>query len=218
MAGAHTKRSQPELQAVKMRSVISGEVCYVQEIRDIQEMRKYVIDQLPQVFAAEEPDVVGDLKLAIKVEPTDLVKKEPDNMPGNISSPNEVRLTRVTPDVKNEILRVFSLATYVRGFGYVSLGLLFLWDPSIFEEFGAARKLVALVIGGLIMGFGLALLILVYQKRLRDLGTLHLYEAVAETVVMVLARNSGFKIDFLITVPIAVVKGILGWWVINNHE
>ena len=215
MIGAHNKREQRELQAVKMWSTVTGEVRYVQEIRHIQEMRRHVVDQLPQVFATEELDVASDVEPAVRVEPTDLVKNEPDNTPGNINSPDKTKSAEVTPDVKNTILRCFALATYLRGFGYVSLGILCLCDPSTFEQVGV---LLALVISGLIMGFGLAMLILVYQKRLRALGTLHLYEAAAETVVMVLARNTGFKTDYLITVPIAVVKGVSGWWILNNHE
>ena len=222
MIGAHNKREQRELQAVKMWSTVTGEVRYVQEVRHIQEMRRHVIDQLPQVFADPEPDVASDVKLAIKVKSTDLVKKEPDNMPGNINSPKKVKLARVTPDGKNEILEILrffvALATYVVGFGTLFLGIVFLWNLRIFEEAGLATKIVALLIGRVYMGTGLAMLLLVYQKHLRALGTLLLCEAVAEVVTMVLASNSGFELDFLIAVPIMGVKGLLGLWMVTNNE
>ena len=216
MVGAHSRR---QLQAVKMRSNIKDEVRYVQELHYIREMRKHLVHQLPQIFATTDPHTLSDVEPAIEVEPTDLVKKEPSSISEHINGPNESKSVRVAPDVKNETVHFFvALATYLLGLGTLSLGILFLWDPSIFEDAGLATKLVALVIGRFYMGTGLAMLILVYQKHLRALGTLLLCEGLAESVMMDLASNKGFKIDFLIGVPMTLVKGVLGWWMVNNCE
>ena len=225
MVGAHN-RSNRELRAVKMGPNIKDEVRYVQELHYIQEMRKTLVHQLPQVFAATEPHAVGDeksairdVKPAVKVEPTDSVKKEPEPVSEHISGPNEPELARVPPDVKITTARfLILLATYLLGFGTLYLGIVILWDPSIFKESGLATELVALAIGRLYMGTGLAMLILLYQKYQRALGTLLLCEAVAETVTMVLASNSGFQMDFLIGVPMTGAKFGLGWCMINSRE
>ena len=216
MPGAHKRR---QLQAVKMRSNIKDEVRFVEELHYIQETRKNLVNQLPQIFATTDTHIPSDIKSAIKVEPTDLVEKEQNSISEHINGGDKSKLVRVTPDVKNETLHFFvALATYLLGFGTLSLGILFLWDPSIFEDSGLATKLVALVIGRLYMGTGLAMLILVYQKHLRALGTLLLCEGLAEAVMMVLARNLGFKVDFLIGVPMMSVKGVLGLWMVNSRE
>ena len=218
MPVAHAKRMR-ELQAVKMKSDIKDEVCYVQELLYIQEMRKSLVHQLPQIFAATEPRVLSDVKPVIKVEPTDPVKKEPEPVSENIMGREELKSTYVTPDLKTETLHFFvALATYLLGLGTIFLGIFFLWDLSVFEESGLATEFFGLVIGRLYMGTGLAMLILVYQKHLRALGTLLLCEAVAEVVMMVLVRNSGFETDVLIGAPMTGVKGVLGLWLVNSRE
>ena len=216
MPGAHKRR---ELRAVKMRDNIKDEVRYVQELHYIREMRKHLVHQLPQIFATTDPHTLSDVKPAIKVEPSSLVKKEPNSISEHSTGRDKSKPVRVATEVKNEIPHFFVvLATYLLGFGTLSLGLLFLWDPSIFEDAGLATKLVALVIGRLYTGTGLAMLILLYQNHLRALGTLLLCEGLAESVMMDLARNSGFKTDFLIGFPVTLVKGVLGWWMVNSRE
>ena len=232
MVGAHNRLNR-EVRAVKMRSTIKDEVRYVQELHYMKEMRKNFVHQLPQVFAATEPHVVsdvkpaigdvkpaiGDMKPAMKVEPTDSGKKEPEPVSEHISGPNEPELARVAPEVKNKTVQfLILLATYLLGLGTFYLGIVILWDPSIFKESGLATEIVALVIGRVYTGTGLAMLILAYQKHLRALSTLFLCEAVAETVMMVLASNSGFGIDFLIGVPMTVGKFGLSWCIIIHRE
>ena len=221
MPGAHTKRTERmrELQAVKMKSDIKDEVRYVQELHFIQEMRRTLVHQLPQIFAATEPRVLSDVKPVIRVELSNPVKKEPEPASENIMAREKMKTAVVPRDLKTETLHFFvALATYLLGFGTVFLGIFLLWDQSLFEESGLATKLVALVIGRLYMGTGLAMLILVYQKRLRALSTLLLCEAGAEIVMMVLARTSGFEIDVLIGAPMTGVKSVLGLWLVNSRE
>ena len=216
MPGAHKKR---QLRAVKMRSDIKDEVRYIQELQCIWEMRKSLVHQLPQIFATTDPLIPSDIKPAVKVEPTDLVKKEPNSTSDHSNGRDKPELARVASEVKNDTLHFFvALATYLLGLGTFFLGLLFLCNPSIFQDSGLATKLVALVIGRLYLGTGLAMLILVYQKQLRALGTLLLCEALAEFVMMGLASRLGFEIDFLIGVPVTGVKGVLGLWMISNCE
>ena len=216
MAGAHKRR---QLQAVKMRSNIKDEVRYVQELHYIRTMRKHLVDQLPQIFAAKDPHILSDAKPAVKVEPTDLAKKEPDSISEHINGRDKSESVRVAPDLKKEKLHFFvTLVTYLVGFGTLFLGILFLWNPSIFQKYGLATKLVVLDLGRLYMGTGLAMLLLVYQKYLRALGTLLLCEAMADIVMMVLASNSGSKIDLLVGVPMTGVKGALGLWMVNSRE
>ena len=216
MPGAHNKR---QLQAVKMRSDFKDEVRYIQELQCIWELRKNLVHQLPQIFATTDSHIPSDVKPAIKVEPTDLVKKEPNSISEPINGSNKSELTRSAPKLKNETLHfLLILTTCLLGLGAFSLGLLFLCNPSIFQDSGLATKLVALVIGRLYLGTGLAMLILVYRKELRALGTLLLCEALAETVMMGLASKSGYEIDGLIGVPVTGVKGVLGLWMVSNCE
>ena len=216
MPGAHKRR---QLQAVKVKSNIKDEVRYVQELHYIRTMRKHLVDQLPQIFAAKDPHVLSDEKPAVKVEPTDLAKKEPDLISEHINGRDKLKSAHVARDLKKETLHFFvTLAMYLLGFGTLLFGILFLWDPSIIQQYGVATKLVALVIGRLYMGTGLAMLILIYQKHLRSLGTLLLCEAMAEIVMMFLASKSGIKIDFLVGFPMTGVKGALGLWMVNSRE
>ena len=214
MPGAQNKR---QLRAVKMSSDIKDEVRYVLELQCIQEMRKHLVHQLPQIFATADPQVPSEHKIAVKVEPTDPVKKEPTSTSEHSNGRDKSELTRIAPEVKNNTLYYFfALTTYLLGLGTLSLGILFLCNPNIFEDSGLATKLVALVIGRLYLGTGLAMLVLVYRKQLRALGTLLLCEALAEIVMMGLARKSGFDIDGLIGVPVTGVKGVVGWWLVSS--
>lgn len=154
-----------------------------------------------------------------EIELIDLVEKEPTSISASANDGDRSESKDVGSHQKNETLDFFiALAAYLLGFGTLFLGILFLCDPSIFAKSRVPTKLVALVIGRLYMGIGIAMLILGYQKHLRALGTMLLCEAVAEIVMMVLARISGFEIDFLVGVPVTAVKGGLGLWMISSRE
>ena len=223
MSGAHHNGSNRELRAVKMRSTVKEEVRYNygQELRHIREMRKRLVDRLPQVFATAtttttttattNPHIPGEQNIAVRVEPTDMAKMRPDST----AAPEESVLAYATPsDLKKETLRFFRAFTArLIGLCTLSLGILSLREPIVSE-----RSTIYFEFGRLYTGTGLFILILAYQNHLRALGTLLLCEAVAETIKLVLASNSGVDVDFLIEIPMTGIKGALGWLMVSSRE
>ena len=232
MPGANN-RAIRELQAVKTRSNANVEVCYSQELRYIQEMRKHLVHNLPQVFATTESPIVSDMTPVIKVKPTDPVKEKLEPISEHSNGRDKSQSASAAPDsISKTLLFLVVLATYLLGFGSLFLGIVLLCDPIILENswtvtnliawlVSPVTNLIALLVGRIHVGTGLAMLILVCQRHLRTLGTLLLCEAVAEIVMMVPARNSGLEIDALMGTSMMGVpmtgKVVLGVWLVNSR-
>ena len=205
MSGAHHNGSNRELRAVKMRSTVKEEVRYNygQELRHIREMRKRLVDRLPQIFATTtktttNPHVPGERDIAVTTSTS--------------NAPSDLKTAPTAPALKKGSRRLFgSLAAYLIGLGTLSQGIWFLSEPGDFKYLGGFCT-----IGRLYIGTGLFTLVLAYRSHLRALGTLLLCGAVAETVEWVVIWNSEFEGNFRVGVPMTGVKGALGWWMVGQ--
>ena len=207
---SHTDRpANNQLRAVKLKT----RTTIKEEVRYIQEMRKYLVSQLPQIFAAPSPSTISENVPAVHVEPAVFAKKKRDDVPRDVAGLKQSNTARFKPTTNSEMLHFFvTVVAYLFGLSTLLGGVALLGYPSVFEEPWPQAKLLGLVIGRLYLGSGLAMLALGFQKDRRAMGTLLLCEAVAEVVMMFLVWRSGLEVDVLIGVPLTVVRGALGWW------
>lgn len=184
-------------------------------MRDIQETRKQLVDQLPQIFAAPGPQP----EQAVKVESAGLAKEEHDDVPEDVDDIRGEAADRVAVFLENSMRmtsRLLIITTCLLSVSYTLAQVILPLDLSYLAGSAQAARINALIVARLYMASGLAIIILFYHEYGRALGTLILCAVVAEIVMLCIAENSGFEIGFLVSIPIS---GNQGWtelaWVVG---
>lgn len=196
--------------------VVKKKITIKDEVRHIQDMRKQLLHQLPQIFAAADPQPANHPEYAAKVESIGLVKEEHDVLPEDVDDFAErlrtaSRLAR-TINTINMAIRWLTITTCLLCLGNVLAEFILLpLDRNYLGGSAEAAELYALDVARLYMESGLAVSTLVYHERDRALGLLILCAVVAEIVMLCGASDSGFEIGFLVSIPMAGIKAGLGW-------
>lgn len=188
-----------QLRVVKTKTTIKDEV------RHIQEMRKQLVHQLPQIFAAADPQPVVNPEEAVKVESVSLVKEERGDVPEDVDDLGGEAADGAAV-LSINMMNMASLLLIITAC-LLSVGNAF--AKAILTGSAQVARINALRVAGIYMASGLA--ILTYHERSRALGTLVLCTIVAEIVMLCVDKNTGFEIGLLVSVPIAGIKIGLGW-------
>ena len=197
-----------QLRVVKKKTTIKDEV------RHIQEMRKQLVHQLPQIFAAADPQPVVNPEEAVKVKSIGLVKEEQDDVPKDVDDLGGEAADGAAVLAINKInkaIGVLTITICVLCFANALAEVIIPLDRSYLAGSAQAAKFYASSVARFYVESGLAIAMLVESEPHRTLGTLMLCAVVAEIVMLCVAKNSGFEIGLLISVPIAGIKIGLGW-------
>lgn len=180
------------------------------EVRHIQQMRKQLVHQLPQIFtpSADPQPVVIKPEKAVKVQSTGLVKTEHDDVPEHVD------------DVGNELPSILSLvptmAACALSLNATLLDAILPPGLSFTEGSSRADRMNITMMFRVYMGCFLALLVGFGPKRHRDFGMLVLCAMMAEIFMQRVALDAGYEVGLFVSIWMAGVKVGLGRWLIGQ--
>ena len=206
-----------------VRVVKKKRVSLRDEVRRIQELRKDLLHQLPQIFAAAAsepppppppppPHLVTDTELTIiKVEHSGLVEEGDNGIAEDEDRVGGWYPARIAPAISAMLLL---LATTAMGcllcFTTSFIHTLVLRHPSFHPEAGLGADSFVLGRGEFILVRLLVMYILMYRNHLRLVAMLLFYEVIEEAVVMFRGGGSAGRVDVLVSASGIAFRLVLG--------
>ncbi|CAD6591566.1 MAG: hypothetical protein ASARMPREDX12_005256 [Alectoria sarmentosa] len=195
---------------------------------------------ITQATSTPSPELPRGLEpVPTNFEPAAPIEQEPEDVPKGIFNTEEATPAHVIGNKYTMTSRLFVTATaYLLGLITLLVGVGILLNPTSFakriihpylqttvarERASRAATPIAMMVGSQVTGIGLTILSLVYQKRLRSLGTVLLCTVVARVIARYVEWKSGFKSDALgaqsvdiVDIMLMAFVGASGTWMIRH--
>ena len=204
----------------QVRVVKKKKVSLRDEVRRIQELRKDLLHQLPQIFAAAAseppppppPHLCTDFESSIiKVEYIDLVEEGDNGVVGDNDRVGGVDPAHIAPTTSALLLLLATTAMgCLLGFATSFIHTLVLRHPGFHPEPGLGADSFVLGRGGFILVRLLVMYILMYRNHLRLVAMLLFYEVIEEAVVMFRSGGSAGQVDVLVSASSIGFRLVLG--------